>query len=1749
MGGARKGKGNATGGEEGGNLGGQDDMKGKGKSGKGKGKGGKSGKGKGKKGDGSFSEGGHFDGHADEPPQDEVRGKGKGKSKGKKGKNTSGNDLGLQQGPRVVDPAKAREVLIGWLMKTYKMPREFAESPEGISESATQMRGRGSVGPLYTCALVIPSLGLGPFAGEASPKRKASSASAYVAAVTELGIPIPPKAAVSMKMLQMQEQKKMNAELKAEQQRNKQRELQERRAAQKAAAKLEAEQKLRARCRQVFQDKLWPQVQESLPVLFPFLELPPAVQVSKGGDRQEQKAASDLSNLCNKDPSLFDGAPAYFERSETITGSGSFHFAVAMVKMKGSGDGANLAPVLGCAFGSKRGTVKAAAARQCVKRIVPKATLPVAAEMAEELERLQRHGVTPSPEVWAGICNQVSEIRKLEAKGAAGLRLAVIETSEGSNMPDGLSGPFRCILTGRVPQEHGLKDFKGISKKGQCSLRLAIAAACEDALARLTSLFGGGDVAEWLRRMVVTPMELEDLPWEISKGLWQAEQGSEERERELKARLQDWSQQRAARCAQVAIAPDLSAGACEVVPDKYVPPKGDGSQDPREKAKRARGVPLLPVRSLRHPLAKILKDESALVVSGGTGSGKSTQLPQFIVDDWVGLEEGKKRRPRVIVTQPRRIAAISVAERVAWERGESIGESVGYTVRNDAKPPRIKDGSIEFCTVGILLRRLMDARDPNLSRYTHVLVDEVHERDLMTDFLLILLKELLVRRGDVRVILMSATLDVTTFSTYFWDCPVLEVPSGPRYPVEECYLEDMIHNPEMEALQAMQYHQQMAAAAQHSEYYANGSSATGSLNPAAAEFVPTSAPAWQPQETEGEAEKEAEEDVEEEWDEQAEEDGEDQEGDDGEEDEDEDEEEEDDEVGQAEQGNEELLQFQNQAPRFKEYVSWDLQKLSEHLLKKEESSRRAFEAEQAELKAEKAETGGQNAEVEEAGEGEGPGDEASFGGTGLWWGSFEDGEPLFDLCARLLIHLVFKAHTEQGGIFDDQGKPGSILVFLPGWAEIKSVMERLLGTPQAEALWVLPLHSTLAKEDQQKIFQHPPEGKTKVILSTNIAESSVTIDDVLIVVDAGLMRELSYDPVRRLSTLETVWVSQSSSIQRKGRAGRVRNGKCYRLFSRTQFESTPWRTAPEMQRCELSATCLQALAMQREVRDFLARAPDPPALSAVESALRELVQLGAIAPPQDASKPSENGTVPVMERMLPLGETLSRMPLSPSLGRMLILGVLFQCVDTACLLAAVISATRRPFVCPPGKRKESLAFQRGFDASSDLLVCFTAAEVFEKKLVAPHGHRRRDEEDADRFCMDRFLMPQRLRQLLRARDSLREELVRAKLVDRAAAHKKYNAPGEQDDEDADDEEIGIGNWEEGDRHEGHHYWTKQWEDPAFAALHAHEEEKELRKALLVAAYPTNLAMRRRPFLAKHRTPTGLEAIVAPQSLNAQPRAGKGGGKEATDRRGGPSWWAYGSMQISNKQGFLRTTTLVDPYHIVLFGGLSVEYRQGKGGKGNVDKSQATLEGLEGGGIVSTIDEWMELNGSSETIRQLSYLRDEIRRCIHLKVLDPGNPLPDASQWLLDAVATGVLRTAARRQNRILGLLPAQQVLPPGGSVKEEAPPHPALPTYSPAPQEDWDSGWDGYDSYGSWGGSGGRSYGGKDWGQERWSQGGRGKGKGKGGGKYDGHPDSGYDRGRKGQQRPSGYGGSGGQGGRANGAARDGAPQETMVWQ
>ena len=172
------------------------------------------------------------------------------------------------------------------------------------------------------------------------------------------------------------------------------------------------------------------------------------------------------------------------------------------------------------------------------------------------------------------------------------------------------------------------------------------------------------------------------------------------------------------------------------------------------------------------------------MVSGDTGSGKTTQVPQYIME----LASEKKEPVRIICTQPRRIAAMSVAERVASERGERLGSTVGYQIRLENRMS--SSTALVFCTTGILLRTLM-YHDSNLDKVTHLIIDEVHERDRFVDFLLGVLRSRISRFPNLRIILMSAALDVNVFSDYFGTCPVLHV-QGKCFPVEEHFLEDVL---------------------------------------------------------------------------------------------------------------------------------------------------------------------------------------------------------------------------------------------------------------------------------------------------------------------------------------------------------------------------------------------------------------------------------------------------------------------------------------------------------------------------------------------------------------------------------------------------------------------------------------------------------------------------------------------------------------------------------------------------------------------------------------------------------------------------------------------------------------------------------------------------------------------------------------------------------------------------------------------
>jgi ATP-dependent RNA helicase DHX36 len=194
----------------------------------------------------------------------------------------------------------------------------------------------------------------------------------------------------------------------------------------------------------------------------------------------------------------------------------------------------------------------------------------------------------------------------------------------------------------------------------------------------------------------------------------------------------------------------------------------------------------LPAFEKRSEIVNLIKNNKVVVISGETGCGKTTQVPQFVLDDAI---ESSSKKARIICTQPRRISAITVADRVAEERGEPLGRSVGYQIRLERKLPNSSKGSILFCTTGVVLQWMLS--NPELEGTSHVILDEIHERDILSDFLIVLLKDLLTRRFDLKVVLMSATLNANAFSRYFNTCPAMTIP-GFTFPVKEYYLEDIL---------------------------------------------------------------------------------------------------------------------------------------------------------------------------------------------------------------------------------------------------------------------------------------------------------------------------------------------------------------------------------------------------------------------------------------------------------------------------------------------------------------------------------------------------------------------------------------------------------------------------------------------------------------------------------------------------------------------------------------------------------------------------------------------------------------------------------------------------------------------------------------------------------------------------------------------------------------------------------------------
>lgn len=226
---------------------------------------------------------------------------------------------------------------------------------------------------------------------------------------------------------------------------------------------------------------------------------------------------------------------------------------------------------------------------------------------------------------------------------------------------------------------------------------------------------------------------------------------------------------------------------------------------------------------------------------------------------------------------------------------------------------------------------------------------------------------------------------------------------------------------------------------------------------------------------------------------------------------------------------------------------------------------------------------------------------------------------LFAVSAQGEQHLGLHSQDEGmmagGAIGGAAAATGSVLVFMPGTGEIDRLCRQLEhATEGGQGLWVLPLHGSLPPQKQRAVFDPAPRGMRKIVVSTNIAETSITIPDVTVVVDSCRVKEMGYDVARQMPRLQEAWASQDSLTQRKGRAGRVREGVSFKLIRRRTFARLPAHGTPEIRRVPLDPLVLQikALGVKEHPSVVLARALDPPDPTAVQDAVDTLTELKAL---------------------------------------------------------------------------------------------------------------------------------------------------------------------------------------------------------------------------------------------------------------------------------------------------------------------------------------------------------------------------------------------------------------------------------------------------------------------------------------------------------------------------------------------------------
>ncbi|CAL1695825.1 unnamed protein product [Somion occarium] len=790
----------------------------------------------------------------------------------------------------------------------------------------------------------------------------------------------------------------------------------------------------------------------------------------------------------------------------------------------------------------------------------------------------------------------------------------------------------------------------------------------------------------------------------------------------------------------------------------------------------------LPVYTKSIDILEQIEANDVTICMATTGSGKTTQIPQLILDQWI--ERGEGAKCNIICTQPRRIAAISVASRVATERGEVVGKgSVGYQVRFEAKLPE-DHGSITFCTTGIFLKRMHSAlqdeghRAQNLDDVTHLIVDEVHERDVDTDLLLVVLKRLLAdrkaRNKPLKIVLMSATIDPTLFRQYFTDnqgkpASVIEVP-GRSFPVQKHFLDD--------------YVPQLVSSDTRSNWVFRDDSVQKYIV--------------------------------------------------------------------KELGLQALPPALQASSRYKS--SEDIKD--------------------------------------------------------------EDLDQPYPLIALAVSHVLRKT--------DD----GHVLVFLAGWDDITGVQKCLLdggnlgvNFNDQSKFSIHLLHSSIPVAEQQVIFDPPPPGVRRIILSTNIAETSVTIPDVVYVVDTARIKENRFDPERHISSLVSAWVGSSNLNQRAGRAGRHRPGEYYGILSSKRAEELhPYQTV-EMKRVDLTNVVMHVKALDfpgMTVEEVLAELIEPPAPERVEAAMHSLMMVGALDQARNLTS---------------LGRVLLQLPVEVQMGKMVLFGSFFRCLDSALTLAAILT-NRDPFLSPMHLKQRAAEVKNSFtpdEFRSDALAILNAYN----KWWALQGNG--EWNAANRFCMDNFLSKPTLLMIQKIKGHLLQSLYDIGVIDVSAGGTAAKFMPRRKQEAIVPRELNIN----GNSLPLLAALITIASQPKFA-IRSGEKTYRTSQDKAVFIHPSSVNNRRRE-LAGTRTEAGVETSAEKQII------------AYAEKRQNISV----AGAAAHAQKFLVTTSRVDPLTYMLFGAHHIE---------------VTQRGL-------ICDEWLPVVGRGDALDDVERLKALMESCM------------------------------------------------------------------------------------------------------------------------------------------------------------------------